>query len=65
MEAESEGVYLFAMIIWVAINFCEFNSTMLSRTAVGARVCIFLLDVMLKLFDAEESTQGAQAFDVG
>ncbi|RDB23860.1 Ataxin-10 [Hypsizygus marmoreus] len=39
--------------------------TMLSRTTVGARLCISLLDVMLKLYDAEESSQAAQAFDVG
>lgn len=38
---------------------------MLSRTNVGSRVCISLLDNMLKLYDAEESSQGAQAFDIG
>jgi len=37
----------------------------MSRTIVGIRVCITLLDDMLKLFEAEELTQGAQAFDVG
>lgn len=38
---------------------------MLTRTAIGARVCVSLLDDMLKLYDAEESSEGAQAFDVG
>lgn len=41
------------------------TSKMLTRTTVGARVCISLLDDMLKLYDAEESSEGAQAFDVG
>ena len=40
-------------------------SKMLTRTTIGARVCISLLDDMLKLYDAEESSEGAQAFDVG
>ncbi|KAG6813819.1 hypothetical protein H0H92_006763 [Tricholoma furcatifolium] len=39
--------------------------TMLTRTAVGARVCVSLLDDMVKLYEAEESSVGAQAFDVG
>lgn len=41
------------------------RAKMLTRTTVGARVCISLLDDMLKLYDAEESSEGAQAFDVG
>lgn len=41
------------------------RTTMLTRSAVGARVCVSLLDNMLKLYDAEESSVGAQAFDVG
>ncbi|KAG5647901.1 hypothetical protein DXG03_007825 [Asterophora parasitica] len=41
------------------------RTTMLTRTTVGARVCVSLLDDMLKLYDAEESSVGAQAFDVG
>lgn len=41
------------------------RTTMLTRTAVGARVCVSLLDDMLKLYEAEESSVGAQAFDVG
>jgi ataxin-10 len=42
-----------------------FISKMLTRTTVGARVCVSLLDDMLKLYDEEESSEGAQAFDVG
>ncbi|KAG5650835.1 hypothetical protein H0H81_010865 [Sphagnurus paluster] len=38
---------------------------MLTQTAVGVRVCITLLDDMLKLYDAEEASIGAQAFDAG
>jgi len=38
---------------------------MLTTTTIGVRVCISLLDDMLKLYNAEEATEGAQAFDVG
>jgi len=41
------------------------TSKMLTRTTIGVRVCISLLDNMLKLYDAGESSEGAQAFDVG
>ncbi|KAG6817540.1 hypothetical protein H0H87_007508 [Tephrocybe sp. NHM501043] len=47
------------------IHGSRMRSTMLTRTVVGARVCVSLLDDMLKLYEAEESSVGAQAFDVG
>ncbi|KAG6891267.1 hypothetical protein C0995_008519 [Termitomyces sp. Mi166 len=47
------------------IHGSRLRSTMLTRTAVGARVCVTLLDDMLKLYEAEEPSVGAQAFDVG
>jgi ataxin-10 len=40
-------------------------STMLGRSTIGARVCVTLLDNMVKLFEAEGASQGAQAFDIG
>lgn len=43
----------------------SYYRTMLTRTVVGARVCISLLDNMLKLYEVEESSVGAQAFDIG
>ena len=49
----------------VAVTIIPYYSTLMSRTTVGIRVCITLLDDMLKLFEAEELTQEAQAFDVG
>lgn len=49
----------------VVIEAYNYTSKMLTRTTIGARVCISLLDDMLKLYDAEESSEGAQAFDVG
>ncbi|KAG6910234.1 hypothetical protein DXG01_012369 [Tephrocybe rancida] len=47
------------------VHGSRMRSTMLTRTAVGARVCVSLLDDMLKLYEAEESSVGAKAFDVG
>lgn len=38
---------------------------MLIDTPVGIRICISLLDDMVKLYDADESSDGARAFDIG
>lgn len=38
---------------------------MLCTTPIGARVCISLLDRMVTLFDAPETSDGAKAFDIG
>ena len=37
---------------------------MLCTTSIGARMCVSLLDGMVKLYDAEDS-HGTNAFDVG
>ncbi|KAF8661318.1 hypothetical protein AX16_001415 [Volvariella volvacea WC 439] len=37
----------------------------LVRTPNGIRVCVYILDNMVKLHEAEEGTSGAEAFDVG
>ncbi|KAG1746702.1 spinocerebellar ataxia type 10 protein domain-containing protein [Suillus paluster] len=48
---------------------CIHNSaqrrSLLTRSRVGARICITLLDRMVSLHDAEESSDGAKAFDYG
>jgi ataxin-10 len=41
------------------------RTKMLCRTAVGARLCITILDVMVRLYDAAEQSDGAQAFNIG
>ncbi|KAF7294489.1 Ataxin-10-like protein [Mycena kentingensis (nom. inval.)] len=38
---------------------------MLTRTVIGVRICICLLDNMVKLYEAEEGTDEARAFDIG
>ncbi|KAJ3878910.1 spinocerebellar ataxia type 10 protein domain-containing protein [Lentinula edodes] len=43
----------------------NFHRKMLTRTPIGARICIILLDDMVKLYDADEGSEGARAFDVG
>lgn len=42
-----------------------FHRKMLTKTTIGARICVTLLDQMVKLYDAEEASDGAKAFDVG
>lgn len=43
----------------------SFLRKMLTRSKIGGRVCVSLLDNMVRLYDAEEGTEGAQAFDIG
>lgn len=43
----------------------SFSSELLSQTKNGNKICISLLDDMVKLHDAGEGTTGAEAFDVG
>ncbi|KAK7056232.1 hypothetical protein VNI00_002784 [Paramarasmius palmivorus] len=38
---------------------------MLTRTPIGARICVFLLDGMVKLYEEDESSEGGRAFDAG
>ncbi|KAG1741090.1 spinocerebellar ataxia type 10 protein domain-containing protein [Suillus lakei] len=48
---------------------CIHDSTerrsLLTKARVGARICITLLDRVVLLYDAEESSDGAKAFDYG
>ncbi|KAF8909342.1 spinocerebellar ataxia type 10 protein domain-containing protein [Gymnopilus junonius] len=41
------------------------RALLLTRTKVGVRICIGLLDNMVGLHEAEEGSDGAKAFDVG
>ncbi|KIK61590.1 hypothetical protein GYMLUDRAFT_243286 [Collybiopsis luxurians FD-317 M1] len=41
------------------------RTKLLTRAAIGARICVALLDNMVKLYDADEASDGARAFDVG
>lgn len=38
---------------------------LIAETQVGARICIALLDRMVTLYDAEDSSDGGKAFDYG
>jgi ataxin-10 len=38
---------------------------LLTKSKVGVRVCIALLDNMVRLHEAEEGTDAAKAFDIG
>ncbi|KAL6304512.1 spinocerebellar ataxia type 10 protein domain-containing protein, partial [Sparassis latifolia] len=54
----------FVLILNLIHNSQE-RAEMLITSATGPRICISLLDCILSLFDAEESTHHSQAFDVG
>ena len=41
------------------------NRGLIAETRVGARICITLLDRMVTLYDAEDSSDGGKAFDFG
>ncbi|TFK39966.1 spinocerebellar ataxia type 10 protein domain-containing protein [Crucibulum laeve] len=58
---------LLSSLIFI-LNCIHDSSTrikLLTKATIGARVCVALLDDMLRLYDADEGTEGAQAFDVG
>jgi ataxin-10 len=42
--------------------FCRLK---LCSTKIGIRLCVSLLDKMVELYDAEEPSDGARAFDIG
>lgn len=42
-----------------------YSRLLLTKTKVGVRICIGLLDNMVGLHEAEEGSDGAKAFDVG
>jgi ataxin-10 len=41
------------------------SRSILSTTSVGVRLCMRLLDGMVRLYDAEEVSDGGKAFDIG
>ncbi|KAF5316523.1 hypothetical protein D9619_006383 [Psilocybe cf. subviscida] len=41
------------------------RTQLLAKSKVGVRICIGLLDNMVKLHEAEEGSEGGQAFDIG
>ncbi|KAJ4473682.1 spinocerebellar ataxia type 10 protein domain-containing protein [Lentinula aciculospora] len=65
--ASPDNRILLAVLTMIVSCVHESRSRMkiLTRTPIGARICITLLDVMVKLYDADEGSDGARAFDVG
>ncbi|KAJ7224451.1 spinocerebellar ataxia type 10 protein domain-containing protein [Mycena pura] len=53
------------IIILSCIDGSRTRIKILTRTVVGVRLCVCLLDNMVKLYDADESAAEAKAFDVG
>ena len=38
---------------------------LLCQTVIGSRICLTMLDTMIRLYDADEQSDGGQAFDIG
>ncbi|KAJ7113709.1 spinocerebellar ataxia type 10 protein domain-containing protein [Mycena crocata] len=53
---------LLAALILI-LNCIDGNRTRM--TVVGVRICISLLDSMVQLYDADDASEGARAFDIG
>ncbi|KAJ7460628.1 spinocerebellar ataxia type 10 protein domain-containing protein [Mycena latifolia] len=53
------------ILILNCIDTSRTRIKMLTRTVTGVRICISLLDSMVRLYDAEDATEGARAFDIG
>ncbi|KAL0953516.1 hypothetical protein HGRIS_004740 [Hohenbuehelia grisea] len=53
------------VLILNCIHDSKSRAKMLCKTAIGCRICVSLLDGMLKMYDAEEASEGAKAFDIG
>ncbi|KAF6761575.1 spinocerebellar ataxia type 10 protein domain-containing protein [Ephemerocybe angulata] len=41
------------------------RTKLLAKSTIGARICVALLDDMLRLFEEEEESEGGKAFNVG
>ncbi|KAJ7623465.1 spinocerebellar ataxia type 10 protein domain-containing protein [Roridomyces roridus] len=53
------------MLILNCIDSSRTRMKMLTRTVAGVRICVHLLDNMVRLYDAEDGSEGARAFDIG
>ncbi|KAF9074916.1 spinocerebellar ataxia type 10 protein domain-containing protein [Rhodocollybia butyracea] len=65
--AAPDSRILLAVIVMIAscVHESRARTEALTRTAVGGRICVTLLDDMAKLYDADEASDGGRAFDVG
>ncbi|KAJ7493437.1 spinocerebellar ataxia type 10 protein domain-containing protein [Mycena galericulata] len=53
------------VLILNCIDTSRTRIKMLIRTVSGVRICVSLLDNMVRLYDAEDASEGARAFDIG
>ncbi|KAF8889372.1 hypothetical protein BD779DRAFT_1662135 [Infundibulicybe gibba] len=61
---DNRTLFIALILILNCIHGSRQRTKMLGRTTIGIRLCISILDNMVKLYDAEEASEGAQAFDV-
>ncbi|TFK18978.1 hypothetical protein FA15DRAFT_674855 [Coprinopsis marcescibilis] len=66
LGSPNDGILLTTLIFMLnCIHGSRKRTKMLAKTTIGARVCVTLLDDMLRLYEAEEETEGGKAFNVG
>jgi hypothetical protein len=64
MHGSRERAYVYFMIL-ISVPLLTRHRKMLTSAPVGVRLCICLLDRMVALYDADESSDGGKAFDIG
>ena len=68
MEAETGcklDIFFYAFNVSEGWSLIMSNRQLLTKSRVGVRVCIGLLDNMVRLHEAEKGTHAAKAFDIG
>ncbi|KAJ7035643.1 spinocerebellar ataxia type 10 protein domain-containing protein [Mycena alexandri] len=64
-SADPRTLLAVLILILNCIDGSRTRIKMLTRTETGVRICISLLDSMVQLYDADDATEGARAFDIG
>ncbi|KII85837.1 hypothetical protein PLICRDRAFT_114924 [Plicaturopsis crispa FD-325 SS-3] len=62
---DSRTVLSALVLVLNCIHGSKERAHMLSTTPIGARTCITILDRMVSVYEEEESSDGAKAFDLG
>lgn len=65
IHGSSKRTLVARFVVKIFIHADYTFSQLLVKTKVGVRMCIGLLDNMVKLHEAEEGSEGAKAFDIG
>ncbi|KAI3600513.1 ataxin-10-like protein [Moniliophthora roreri] len=64
-SADNRTLLAVLVLIKSCINDSRTRTKMLTKTVIGVRICVCLLDSMVKLYEEDENSDGGKAFDVG